>query len=192
MRIVRPAVVAASLLALSLPMRAQDSLAVKRLETGGFSIQQKITVPVTPDVAYDLATGDLSGWWDHKFSERPAQFCLEPRAGGGFWELYDDAGNGVRHAVVIFAQRGRLLRFEGPLGLTGNAIQMIHTYEFAAAAGGGTELTLTVNAAGQLEAAWPQLVAGGWQHFLARYRDYVVAFHASGARDERPTTCRPR
>lgn len=173
------------------PASGQDSAAVRRLEVGGFSFQQRIAVPVTPEVAFDLATGDLSGWWDHKFSEQPAQFCLEPRAGGGFWELFDEAGNGVRHAVVIFAQRGRRLRFEGPLGLTGNATQFVYTYDFAPLLTGGTELTLTVNAAGQMEPGWPELVAGVWRHFLARYRDYVVAFHESGRTDDRPRRCGP-
>ena len=192
MRITGKAVVVLTALALCQPLRAQDSSAVRSLETGGFTFVRKVTVPVAPDVAYDLATGDLKGWWDHTMSERPVQLCIEPRVGGGFWELFDSAGNGVRHAVVTYAQRGQRLRFEGPLGLGGNAVHMVHTYAFVPIAGGGTELTVTVAAAGQMEREWPQLVAGVWDHFLGRYRDYVGAFHASGRQDERPTQCGPQ
>jgi hypothetical protein len=180
------------LLSAVVTVSAQDSTASKLSAAQVFSFQQKVTVPVEPAVAYDLATGDLSGWWDHKFSQQPAQFCLEPRVGGGFWELFDEAGNGVRHAVVTWAERGRRIRFDGPLGLAGNAIQMVHTYDFAPATGGGTDLTLTLNAAGQIEPNLPALVSQVWQHFLERYRTYVVAFHASGRADGRPKQCGPR
>jgi hypothetical protein len=65
----------------------------------------------------------------------------------------------------------------------------IFTYDFASAAGGGTELTLTANVAGQVEPEWPNLVSQVWQHFLARYRDYVVAFKAAGRSDDRRKQC---
>ena len=34
---------------------------------------------------------------------------IEPRPGGGFIEIFDDEGNGVLHATVIYADRGKLL-----------------------------------------------------------------------------------
>jgi len=182
------------LLALLAPARlnAQDTAAVSQSTALVFSFQHQVTVPVEPASAYDLATGDISDWWDHTMSEHPVQLCIEPRVGGSFWELFDDAGNGVRHAAVTYAQRGQRLRLEGPLGLAGNAIQLVSTYDFAPSAAGGTTLTLTVNAAGQILPEWPGLVSQVWQHFLTRYQEYVVAFHASGRNDDRPKPCGPR
>jgi hypothetical protein len=81
-------------------------------------------------------------------------------------EIFDEDGNGVLHATVTAADRGKLLRFVGPLGLAGNAIDMVHTYEFAAIDDGRTSLTVTVRAHGELQEAWAEAVDGVWNHFL--------------------------
>lgn len=90
-----------------------------------FSFDKEVTLPGTPEQIFDAATGDISGWWDHSFSEKPKKFFIEAKPGGGFWEIFDDEGNGVLHATVIYSQRGKMIRFDGPLGLSGRAVQIV-------------------------------------------------------------------
>jgi hypothetical protein len=144
------------------------------LKVGGFSIEHQLTLPGTPGVIYDAITGDISGWWDHSVSEKPLKFYIDPKPGGGFYEIFNESGDGVKHATVILANRGKLLRFEGPLGLSGNAIQMVHTYEFEPVGSDSTLLKLTVNAAGQMEEGWPEIVDKVWRHFLfEQFKPYI-------------------
>ena len=144
------------------------------IETGGFQVEHEMTLPGTPEEIYDAITGDVSGWWDHSMSGSPKKFYIEPRPGGGFYEIFNDRGDGVRHATVIYADRGKLLRFEGPLGLSGFAIHMVHTYEFAAEGDDQTRLRLVVRAAGEIQDGWAEAVDQTWHHFLVeRFKPYV-------------------
>ena len=160
---------------LSFVVASQSALAENHeLKIGGFSISHQLTLPGTPEVIYDAISGDISGWWDHSISGNPLKFYIEAKPGGGFYEIFNESGDGVRHATVIFANRGKLLRFEGPLGLTGNAIKMVHTYEFEAVGNDSTRLKLTVNATGQMEEGWPDLVDKVWRHFLfEQFKPYI-------------------
>lgn len=144
------------------------------LKVGGFSVKHQLTLPGTPEVIYDAITGDISGWWDHSVSENPLKFYIESKPGGGFYEIFNESGDGVKHATVILANRGKLLRFDGPLGLSGNALQMVHTYEFESVGSDSTLLKLTVNAAGQMKEGWPELVDKVWHHFLfEQFKPYI-------------------
>jgi hypothetical protein len=146
---------------------------VKDLAVGGFSVHQSFTVPGAPAEIYDAMTGDISGWWDHTFSEQPRRFHIEPRPGGGFYEIFDESGDGVLHATVIYAQRGKLLRFRGPLGLSGNALDLVVTWSYEAR-GDSTVVTCVANAAGQVEPGWPGIVDRVWHHFLIeQFKPYV-------------------
>ena len=71
---------------------------------------------------FDHLTGDISAWWDHSFSPNPYHLYIEARPGGGFYEIFDNAGDGAIHATVILAKRGEMFRMEGPLGLSGQAL----------------------------------------------------------------------
>jgi hypothetical protein len=149
---------------------------IKQLPTGAFSFEQSLRLPGPPDEIFGAITGDIGGWWDHSFSEHPKRFYLEPKVGGCFCEIFDDAGNGVRHAVVTYVERPKLLRFEGPLGLAGNATQLVFTYKFEPIWGDSTLLTLQAQGAGHVEAGWPDLVSQVWHHFLVeRFKPYVEA-----------------
>jgi hypothetical protein len=138
----------------------------RQLSYGAFEVVQRVELPGTPEEIFDAVTGDISGWWDHTFSGSPARLFIEPEVGGGFWELFDEEGNGVRHAVVIGCDRGKMLRLEGPLGFAGYALSMVHTYEFSALDAQRTELKVTVHGAGELEEGWVDAVEGVWRHFI--------------------------
>ena len=147
---------------------------VAPLTPSGFTVTHEVVVPGSPEIVYDAFTGDIKPWWDHTWSEKPKSLYIEPKAGGGFYELFDDSGNGALHATVITAWRGKLLRLDGPLGLAGDAMTMVHTLEFAARGTDSTHIELTVNAAGQIEDQIPVAVDGVWKHFLIeRFKPYI-------------------
>jgi hypothetical protein len=131
-----------------------------------FTFQMQLNLPGTPEVVYDAITGDISGWWDHTFSEKPAKFYIDPRPGGGFYEIFDETGDGVLHATVIYAHRGKLLRLDGPLGLSGKATNMVYSLSFEPTAADSTTLTLEVHGSGEFEQNIPGLVESVWRHFL--------------------------
>jgi uncharacterized protein YndB with AHSA1/START domain/ketosteroid isomerase-like protein len=145
---------------------------VKLLAYGGYSVEVEVVLPVSPNVAYDAATGDIGAWWDHSFSQHPKRLYIEAKPGGGFYEIFDDAGNGVQHAVVIYAERGKLLRFTGPLGFSGNALDAVITYEFKPE-GSGTRMHVIVNMMGQMSMEDAQAADQVWHHFADRLKGYI-------------------
>lgn len=131
-----------------------------------FSFEKEVILPGSPEIIFDAVTGDISGWWDHSMSENPIAFYIEPFPGGGFYEIFDDEGNGVLHATVIYADRGKLLRFDGPLGLSGMAIQFVTTYQFEPVGTDSTLLKLSVHASGEMNETIPAIVESVWEHFI--------------------------
>jgi hypothetical protein len=131
-----------------------------------FSFDKQVTLPGTPEIIFDAVTGDISGWWDHSFTDNPKKFYIESKPGGGFWEIFDDEGNGVLHATVIYADRGKMLRFDGPLGLSGKAIQVVTTYQFEPVGTDSTLFKVSVHAAGEVDEGIPAIVERVWEHFI--------------------------
>ena len=152
---------------------AGAALAARPAPMNAFSFELPLRLPGTPEQIFDAATGDITGWWDHSFSKPPKKLYIEPKPGGAFMEIFDDKGNGARHATVILCDRPKMIRFEGPLGLSGSAVQMVHTYAFEAV-GDSTKMTLTVSGAGAIEENIPGIVENVWKHFLIeRFKPYV-------------------
>jgi hypothetical protein len=146
----------------------------KAPQVRAFAFELKAMLPGRPDEIYDAITGDITGWWDHSMSGNPHRMYIEPRPGGGFYEIFNASGEGVLHATVTYAERGKMLRFEGPLGLAGHAVTNVTTYAFAPAGADSTALTVTVRAAGDVEESWPILVKNVWNHFIFdRFVPYV-------------------
>lgn len=142
------------------------------------AVRVETTLPGSPDVIYDAISGDISGWWDHTFSESPARLFIEARPGGHFIEIFDESGDGVVHGTVIFAKRGERLRFDGPLGFSGQAVQIVTTYDFSAVGADSTRLVVDVRAAGTLDAGERSALEGVWRHFiLRRFKPYVEERH---------------
>lgn len=159
--------------ALFLPVAAHAG--VREESATGFMVEHELVIADTPEAVFDAFTGDVSGWWDHHFSEHPKALYIEPKPGGGFFEVFDDAGNGARHAVVIGVEHGEMLRFEGPMGLAGFAINMVHTVTFEQDEG-GTKLSLVVDAFGRVQDGWARAVDETWHHFLyEQFAPYVAA-----------------
>lgn len=141
-----------------------------------FAFDKEVTLPGTPEQIFDAATGDISSWWDHSFSENPKKFFIEAKPGGGFWEIFDDKGNGVLHATVIYSQRGKMIRFDGPLGLSGRAVQIVTTYEFSEVGADSILMKVSVHGSGEMEEGMPAIVEKVWEHFIfERFEPYIKA-----------------
>jgi len=139
-----------------------------------FSFEMNFTFPGSPEFVYDHLTGDISDWWDHSFSARPHKLYIDARPGGGFYELFDESGNGAKHATVIYAKRGEMLRMEGPLGLSGQALTLVCTYFLSDSGEESTLLRLNVNGAGEFSKETPDLVKQVWEHFLwEQFKPYI-------------------
>lgn len=162
----------AVLLAPATPLHAQEAAAPAPRPYGAFAFTDSVLVPLSPDLAFDGFLR-VDEWWDHRFSENPSRFFIEARPGGGFFEIFDESGDGVKHAEVIFVARGKTLRMRGPLGLSGFALDMVFNLDFEAAEA-GTWVRLDVRGAGEMEEAWPGTVRDVWHHFLAdRFKPYA-------------------
>jgi uncharacterized protein YndB with AHSA1/START domain len=155
---------------------APSGAAPRSLELAGFAFEVETTVVGTPAEAFQAFTAETLQWWDHHFSTSPKQLFFETRPGGGFMEIFDEAGNGARHATVIYCERPKTLRFVGPLGLSGKAMEMVHTVEFTPAEGGGTRVHLEVRGFGEESPGLPEMVENVWHHFLVeRFQPYMAA-----------------
>ncbi|MBK7172175.1 MAG: hypothetical protein IPH84_02830 [Bacteroidales bacterium] len=65
---------------------------------------------------------------------------------------------------------------DGPLGLSGIAIQMVTTYAFTPAGNDSTKLILSVHGAGEVEEGIPAIVEKVWDHFLIeRFKPFIEA-----------------
>ncbi|MCC6398658.1 MAG: hypothetical protein IT282_16710, partial [Bacteroidetes bacterium] len=145
---------------------------------GTFAFSQEVRLAGRPGDVFDAITGDISGWWDHSMSAKPYKLYIEAKPGGGFYEIFSNRGDGVLHATVTYAERGKRLRFVGPLGLAGKALDLVSTYDFAALGEDSTALTLTVRAAGEMEEGTGKLVRQVWHHFLVeRFKPYFEGRH---------------
>lgn len=154
------------------PARAGE---VTEFPLRGITLTKEVVVPVPPAEAWDLFTGDVSAWWDHTFSGKPHRLVIDRKPGGGFWEIFDEAGHGVKHAEVLWADPGKVLKLRGPLGFSGKAVDLMHTFVFAAE-GSGTKVSLTLNALGQLDDDGVAALDRVWDHFLIeRYATHVSA-----------------
>ena len=139
-----------------------------------FQFEMNFNYPGDPVFVYDHLTGDISQWWDHSFSSHPYKIFIEPKPGGGFYEIFDESGDGALHATVIYARRGEMLRMEGPLGLSGQALTLVCTYTLKETEPEGTLLTLNVNGSGEFTSETPELVRQVWEHFLwERFKPYI-------------------
>lgn len=171
MRLMRAALIGAAGVSMAAVVAAGEP---KEFDVRAVTIEKEIVVAAPPLAAWNAFTGDVSGWWDHHFSEKPLRLVIDRKPGGGFWEIFDKEGHGVKHAEVIYADPGKALRMRGPLGFSGKAVDLVQTFKFTAE-GDGTRIQFTLNALGQLDDDSIKALDGVWDHFLTQYQSYVAA-----------------
>jgi hypothetical protein len=139
---------------------------IRTAPSGAFSFTLSGDMKGTPAEVFAAATGDITPWWDHTMSGDPLKMYVEPVLGGAFMEIFNEQGDGVRHAVVTGVVKNEMLRYEGPLGLAGHALHMVTTWTFAPAGEGRTTVSVEVHGAGEVHDGWPEVIEKTWRHFL--------------------------
>jgi uncharacterized protein YndB with AHSA1/START domain len=116
----------------------------------GFLLRQQVHLPATPQQVYD-ALVQPGRWWnpEHTFSGSATNMTLDARAGGCFCETLPGGGS-VQHLLVVLAVPGKTLVLRGALGpFQGQGVDGALTWKMAAA-GSGTDLTMTYTVGGYL------------------------------------------
>ncbi|MCP2677975.1 SRPBCC domain-containing protein [Maricaulaceae bacterium NA33B04] len=156
---------------------ATDVVSIEPYEPQAFRAQVVVLIEAPIEEVFDAATGDVTGWWDHSFSLNPAEMVIEPVFGGRFYErLYADRNDGALHATVIYVDAPTKLTMNGPLGLSGRAVDLVSAWTLSEPELGGTEFTVDLSMAGEVDSDLASAVAGVWDHFIReRLKVYIEA-----------------
>ena len=77
-------------------LSSQESAPVDR-PYRAFAFKDSVLVPLPPEEGFDRFL-QVDAWWNHRMSETPIRFYIDAKPGGGFFEIFDETGDGVRHA----------------------------------------------------------------------------------------------
>ena len=152
----------------------------------GFRSQVIIEINAPVETVFDVATGDVSPWWDHSFALAPAELVIEPVFGGRFYErLEAGSDDGALHARVIYVDAPTRLTLHGPLGLSGRAVDLVSAWQLESSEDGeGTRFTVDIAISGEVDAELAGAVHRVWGHFIGvRLKPYIEAgcYHAPDA-----------
>lgn len=76
------------------------------------TLQKSVSVPLTPDAAFDLFARDMARWWPgkHTQSGKPIRIEIEPHKGGQIIEVTPD-GSRILWGTIIGWEPGKHLSF---------------------------------------------------------------------------------
>lgn len=117
---------------------------VRASSVGGFALENRATVAVSPAEAY-AALGRVGRWWSsaHTYSGDAANMTLDLRVDGCFCERIPADGGAIEHGRVVYARPGQTLRLQAALGpLQAEGVTGALTWSLRAVEG-GTEITQT-------------------------------------------------
>ncbi len=142
-------------LALLLIPAAQAKVASQ--SSAGFQSSHELEVPIDPAAAY-RAFVEVGRWWSdaHTFSGAAKNLSLDAKAGGCWCETLPNGGS-VRHMVIVHANPGTMLVFNGglgPLQFMGVAGSMQVTFR---AKDSGTQVSITYSVGGYNSAGFQEI-----------------------------------
>jgi uncharacterized protein YndB with AHSA1/START domain len=124
-------------------------------------IELTVAIRATPERVYAALTDEIDAWWSIRFQTR-SRMRLDAYAGGQLRETWD--GGELALATVARAQPGVLLALAGPMGLAGDVDGSIAL--ILVGVQGGTELTLTHIATGDIPEGAEERYRDGWRALL--------------------------
>jgi uncharacterized protein YndB with AHSA1/START domain len=144
------------------------------------AIVQSVTVPVSPQHAFDLFTGRMGDWWmaSHHIAEKPfVAIEIEPRTGGRWFERDEDGGECPWGKVIDWDPPHRVLLAWQLKGDFSYDPDFVTELEIAfEATDGGTRVTLTHDDLHKFGEVAPKVAAGmneGWAALLGGYADFA-------------------
>ncbi|MBR9826466.1 MAG: SRPBCC domain-containing protein [Alphaproteobacteria bacterium] len=148
---------------------------VQSYDVQGFRSNVFVDIEAPRDVVWDVATGDVSAWWDHSFALEPAELVIEPVFGGRFYErLEDGQEDGALHARIIYVDAPQSLRLHGPLGLSGRSIDLVSSWTLTEIQPGLTRFTVDLSMHGEIDEELAHTVRSVWVHFIeARLKPFI-------------------
>lgn len=125
-------------------------------------VEIEVMIGASPETVFDALTAKIGSWWTFTFRS-PSSVLLEPWAGGRFLERWEDGG-GVHYATVTRVKPGVLLVMDGAMGMSepvrGEIVLTL------VGISGGTQVTLTHRASGEIDEGTEALYRRGWDVLL--------------------------
>ena len=147
-----------------------------QLATNIHHIEQEIHVDADVEKVYECLL-DVNGWWVHRISDIPDSLRLEPKVGGRFWEMTDEATeDGALWGIVTSIRKNDHIMINGSFGMRGVVVGVVTICTNKVE--NGTQVTLSHQIMGDVS---PETVSGytsGWQMALA----YLKKFADEGER----------
>lgn len=134
------------------------------------SVRKEIEIAAPPEIVFESVLEEM-GPGGEMPDGTPFPMTIEPWPGGRWFR---DLGNGAGHlwGHVQVIKPPRLLEICGPLFMSYPAINFVQ-YRLTPE-GGGTRLTITHRAMGELEAEHREGVVVGWNHGLKRIAEIAA------------------
>ena len=167
---------AAYAVAFTMAFSPRASAAVVNVGPNGFELKQVVHIAASPDQVY-AALIQPARWWNsaHTFSGDAANLTLEPKVGGCLCEAMPKGGF-VRHLTVVMVAPGEEIDLRGAMGpFMTRGVDGDLGFTFAAA-GGGTDVTMTNNLGGYMSegfAGWAPKADAMLADLLSRLKSYV-------------------
>lgn len=116
---------------------------------GGFEVEHKVDLSVTPEKAWD-AFEQVGSWWsdEHTYSGKAANMRLALSLGACFCEIFEETGGGIEHLRVAYAEPRKRAVLTGSLGpLLYEATSAVMDLKVEPASG-GSRVTMNYRASG--------------------------------------------
>lgn len=128
-------------------------------------IHIKLSISAPRAAVWDALVRDLPEWWKAPYlvSETAKGMVLEPRIGGLLWEDWG-SGEGVSFGQVTTLKKGERLEVTGCMALAGAVLCVVNIT--LADADGGTLLSLSHRATGEVTKADRDDFVGGWTELI--------------------------
>jgi uncharacterized protein YndB with AHSA1/START domain len=128
-----------------------------------YQTEQEVLVEADANSVFDGLL-DVDAWWSHRFSDDSKALRLEPVVGGRFYEVFNDADDGVLYGTVTAIRRGEHLSLTGSAGMEGAVVGFVR-FDLEDR-GGQTLLKLSHRAFGEIGETRKQNYNAGWGELL--------------------------